>query len=104
VLAGLALLLTRGDGRERRGARVAAVVAVAALALLLEERDQAVPAEVAKRAAEDHILVVRTLDLVRLRQKESTGFAGIPEFMEKVQNGGGWYEVNASLASRLHVS
>jgi len=70
----------------------------------IEERDQAVPAEVAKRAAEDHILVVRTLDLVRLRQKESTGFAGIPEFMEKVQNGGGWYEVNASLASRLHVS
>ncbi|MEX0832639.1 MAG: hypothetical protein WD276_02000 [Actinomycetota bacterium] len=68
----------------------------------LEERDQPVSPEVTRRASEDHIMVVRTLDLVRLRQKEQSGFAGIQEFMESVRNGGGWYEVNAQLSSQLH--
>jgi hypothetical protein len=67
----------------------------------MEDRDTPVPEEVIKRAAEDNILIVRTLDLVRLRQKEQSGFAGVPEFQAKVrEGGGGWYEVNTSLASR----
>lgn len=69
----------------------------------MAERDQPVPAEICRRAAEDHILVVRTLDLVRLRQKEQAGFAGINDFQEALRSGGGWYEVNTSLAHKLHT-
>lgn len=69
----------------------------------LEERDQAPTPDIVKRAAEDHILLVRTLDLVRLRQKEQAGFAGISDFQEALRRGGGWFEVNASLASKLHA-
>jgi len=67
----------------------------------LEDRDQAVPPEMARRANEDHILVVRTLDLVRLRQKEQSGFAGIKDLLEALREGG-WFEVNATLISKHH--
>lgn len=70
----------------------------------LAERDQSVPEDVVRRAAEDNILVVRTLDLLRLRQKEMSGFAGIKEFLESVRAGGGWYEVNDALSSKVHTS
>ncbi len=70
----------------------------------LEDRDQPVASDVVKRAAEDHILVVRALDLVRLRQKEQSGFAGISDFHAKLRESGGWYEVNSSLASKLSKS
>ena len=69
----------------------------------MEARDQGPTQDIIKRAAEDHILLVRTLDLVRLRQKEQAGFAGMKEFQEALRGGGGWFEVNASLASKLHV-
>lgn len=68
-----------------------------------EERDQPPPADIIKRASEDHILLVRTLDLLRLRQKEQAGFAGMKEFQEALRGGGGWFEVNTSLASKLHA-
>lgn len=66
------------------------------------ERDQAVPEDVRRRAAEDNILVVRTMDLLRLRQKELSGFAGIKEFLEAIRAGGGWFEVNDALSSKVH--
>lgn len=69
----------------------------------LEERDLAPPADMIKRANEDHILLVRTLDLLRLRQKEQAGFAGMKEFQDALRGGGGWFEVNTSLASKLHA-
>jgi hypothetical protein len=69
----------------------------------MDDRDQKVPGEVARRAAEDHILIVRTLDLIRLYQKEQAGFAGLQEFQAAVRTGGGWYEVNNSLASKVHT-
>lgn len=68
------------------------------------ERDQPVPEDVRRRSAEDTILVVRTLDLLRLRQKELSGFAGIKEFLEAARAGGGWYEVNSALSSKVHTS
>lgn len=68
----------------------------------IADRDDAVPEEILRRAAEDHIVVVRALDLVRLRQKEAAGFPGIKDFQEAIRNSGGWFEVNSSLASRLH--
>ena len=67
----------------------------------LQERDQAIPDDVRRRAVEDNILIVRTLDLIRLRQKELSGFAGIKEFLESVRGGGGWYEVNDALSSKV---
>ena len=69
----------------------------------LDERDQPPPVDIIKRASEDHILLVRTLDLLRLHQKEQAGFAGMNEFEEAFRGGGGWFEVNASLASKLHA-
>lgn len=69
----------------------------------VEERDLPVPADVTKRAHEDHIMVVRVLDLVRLRQKEQSGFAGIKDFQEAIRLGGGWFEVNAQLASKINI-
>lgn len=68
----------------------------------ISARDEAVPEDVVRRAGEDHIVVVRTLDLVRLRQKEASGFPGLKDFEDAIRTGGGWFEVNASLASRLH--
>jgi len=68
----------------------------------LEERDQGPTIDVVKRASEDRVLLVRTLDLVRLRQKEAAGFAGLKEFQDALRGGGGWFEVNPSLASKLH--
>lgn len=69
-----------------------------------EDRDQAIPEDIRRRAAEDNILVVRTLDLVRLKQKEDSGFPGIKEFLESIRAGGGWYEVNETLSSKVHTS
>jgi hypothetical protein len=70
----------------------------------LEERDQPVPADICRRAAEDHILVVRALDLVRLRQKEQSGFAGKGDFLEALRMGGGWFEMNPTLVSAVRTS
>lgn len=68
----------------------------------IADRDEPLPEDIVRRAAEDHTVVVRTLDLVRLRQKEASGFPGIKDFQDAIRNGGGWFEVNASLASKLH--
>jgi hypothetical protein len=69
----------------------------------IADRDEPLPEDIVRRAAEDHTVVVRTLDLVRLRQKEASGFPGIKDFQDAIRNGGGWFEVNASLASKLHA-
>jgi hypothetical protein len=68
----------------------------------ITDRDEAIPEDVVRRAGEDHIVIVRTLDLVRLRQKEASGFPGLKDFEDAIRGGGGWFEVNSSLASRLH--
>ena len=70
----------------------------------MDERDQPIPEDVRRRAAEDNVLVVRTLDLVRLHQKETSGFPGIKEFLEAIRSGGGWFEVNDALSSKVHAS
>ena len=70
----------------------------------MDDRDQAIPGEISRRAAEDNVLVVRTLDLVRLHQKETSGFPGIKEFLEAIRSGGGWFEVNDALSSKVHTS
>lgn len=68
-----------------------------------EERDQPIPSDVVRRAVEDRILVMRTLDLVRLLQKDQSGFAGVVEFQDAVRNSGGWFEVNSALAGMLRT-
>lgn len=68
-----------------------------------EERDQPVPSDVVRRAVEDRILVIRTLDLVRLLQKDQSGFAGVVEFQDAIRNSGGWFEVNSALAGMLRT-
>jgi hypothetical protein len=70
----------------------------------LAQRDQPIPPDVCKRAAEDHILVVRALDLVRIRQKEQSGFAGKSDFLEALRMGGGWFEMNPTLVSAVRTT
>lgn len=70
----------------------------------IADRDQPVPSEICKRAAEDHILVVRALDLVRLRTKEQSGFAGKADFQEALRMGGGWFEMNPTLVSAVRTT
>lgn len=68
-----------------------------------EERDQPVPSDVIRRAVEDRILVMRTLDLLRLIQKDQSGFAGVGEFQQAIRDSGGWFEVNSALAGMLRT-
>jgi hypothetical protein len=67
------------------------------------ERDQPMPAEVVQRAAEDHVVLVRTLDLLRLGQRAANGFPAAEQLSEALRGGGGWFEVDASLTAKLHT-
>jgi hypothetical protein len=68
----------------------------------LEERDQPVPPDVARRAVEDHVVVMRTIDLFRLQQRASTGLPVVEALTEALRGGGGWFEVDSSLNARVH--
>jgi hypothetical protein len=68
----------------------------------LPERDVAVPPDVARRAAEDHIVVTRTIDLVRLEQRAGNGFPAAESLVEALRTGGGWFEVDGALNAGLH--
>jgi hypothetical protein len=65
------------------------------------DRDQPVTPDVARRGAEDHVVVVRTLDLIRLGQRAANGFPAGEQLTEALRGGGGWFEVDASLNARL---
>jgi hypothetical protein len=69
----------------------------------LEARDRPVAPEVARRAAEDHIMAVRTLDLLRVAQRAGNGFPGAEQMAEAVLAGGGWFEVDAALNARVRT-
>jgi hypothetical protein len=68
----------------------------------MEERDQPVSPEVVRRAVEDHIVVVRTLDLVRLWHRASNGFPAAEQLAEALESGGGWFEVDATFNARVY--
>ena len=68
----------------------------------LEERDAPVPPDVARRAAEDHIVVMRTIDLYRLQQRAANGFPAVEQVTEALGGPGGWFEVDASLNAHVH--
>lgn len=68
------------------------------------ERDEPIAPNVRERAAADHILIVRTLDLFRLKQLEVRGESATEQFLEAVRNGGGWFEVDTELKIRVHPS
>jgi hypothetical protein len=70
----------------------------------LDERDEPIPDNVIRRAADDRILVVRTLDLIRLKQLARKGSSRTEEFVEAIQERGGWFEVNAELRVHVHPS
>jgi len=98
------IMIDRGDAGKSDDFPALLVVNTYCTKETTGERDLPVPEDVRRRAAEDNILVVRTLDLVRLRQKDLSGFPGIKEFLEAVRAGGGWYEVNDALASKVNAA
>ncbi len=68
----------------------------------LAERDVEIPPNVVARAADDHVLIVRTLDLIRLKQLALRGERRADELVDAVRSGGGWFEIDASLVPHLH--
>lgn len=60
----------------------------------LEERDQPVERDVTRFAAAEHVLIVRTLDLMRLKKLVSKDVAEVGRFVSAIQEGGGWFEVD----------
>jgi hypothetical protein len=68
----------------------------------MEERDQPVPDDVIRRAVEDHIVVVRTLDLVRLERRASNGLPSAEPLVDALRRSGGWFEVDPSFNATLH--
>jgi hypothetical protein len=63
----------------------------------MAERDAEIPPEVIRRAAEDRILIARTMDLVRLGQRAANGFPAADQLRDALASGGGWFEVDPSL-------
>jgi len=70
----------------------------------LVERDTMVPSDVVRRAAEDNILVCRTMDLVRLGQRAGNGFPAGAQLREALSSGGGWFEVDPSLTASARAA
>ncbi len=68
----------------------------------LAERDTPVAEDVSRRAAEDHILLVRTIDLVRLGQRAQNGFPAAEQLRDALSSGGGWIEVDPSMTATVH--
>jgi hypothetical protein len=70
----------------------------------LADRDTAIPTDVVRRAAEDRILVVRTMDLVRLGQRAANGFPAAEQLRDALSSGGGWFEVDPSLTATARAA
>jgi hypothetical protein len=70
----------------------------------MSERDSVVPPEVIRRAAEDRVLVVRTIDLVRLGQRAANGFPAAAQLRDALASGGGWFEVDPSLTATTRAA
>jgi hypothetical protein len=70
----------------------------------LAERDEPIAPNVRARAADDHVLIVRTLDLIRLKQLDLQGKPATDSLLDAVRAGGGWFEVQADLSLMVHVS
>ncbi len=68
----------------------------------IAERDEPVESGVLRRAAEDHVVVVRTIDLLRLGLRAANGFPAAEQLTNALRSGGGWLEVDASLNASLH--
>jgi hypothetical protein len=60
-------------------------------------RDESVHPDVIRRAAEDHVVVVRTLDLVRVKQAlRADNRIPLEGLLSAISSGGGWFEVSDS--------
>jgi hypothetical protein len=70
----------------------------------LADRDTAVPPDVVRRAAEDKVLVVRTIDLVRLGQRAANGFPAAGQLRDALTAGGGWLEVDPTLTATARAA
>jgi hypothetical protein len=68
----------------------------------IAERDQAIAPDVLRRAQEDHVVVVRTIDLLRLGLRAANGFPAAEQLTSAMRAGGGWLEVDASLNALVH--
>ncbi len=69
----------------------------------IDSRDESVHPNECRRAANDHIVVVRTLDLVRMKMLAVQGQRPQDELLAALREGGGWFEVNSDLQHRLHL-
>jgi hypothetical protein len=63
----------------------------------LKEREEGIHPDVARRGKEDHILIVRTIDLFRMRNQSKLQTA----FLEALRAGGGWFRVGPDLKGTL---
>jgi hypothetical protein len=68
----------------------------------IAERDEPVASDVLRRAAEDHVVVVRTIDLLRLGLRAANGFPAAEQLTNAMRVGGGWLEVDATLNASVH--
>jgi hypothetical protein len=96
------LMIRRLRAGKDEGAPALLIVNTYQSGRTIEERDQAVPPEISRRAAEDHILVMRTLDLLRLQQRAANGFPGGEQVTDALRGRGGWFDVDVSLNARVH--
>lgn len=70
----------------------------------IQARDQPPAPNVLSRAAGDHIVLARTLDLFRMKQRALAGSdSGLEELTEMLRTEGGWFEVDASLNITRHA-
>jgi hypothetical protein len=95
------LMIRRLRAGKDEGAPALLVVNTYQSGRTMEERDQPVPPEICRRAAEDHILVMRTLDLLRLQQRAANGFPGGEQVTDALRGRGGWFDVDVSLNARV---
>jgi len=65
---------------------------------VVDRRDEAIPPNIISRAAEDHILIVRTLDLIRMKQKALMGNDEAARLTSEIRAGSGWFKVDADLS------
>jgi len=65
-------------------------------------RDEPMPPNIVRRAAEDHILIVRALDLIRLKQIALSGTEAASELADAVRERGGWFEVRPDFSINVH--
>jgi hypothetical protein len=70
----------------------------------IDDRDELMPPNIVKRASEDHILIVRALDLMRLKQLALAGTPAASDLEQALREGGGWFEVQADLSIRVNTA